>query len=111
MTQKKPIPARLSEETLRRLDVAADKLHLQHRSDVIRFSVKTFLDYLDRNGVESLWPGYAEELRNMDGRRTQSPSVHLTVTGNGNHVSADPRIAAESRAEYTTPKKRRGKKP
>jgi hypothetical protein len=64
----KPIPVRIPEEWLPRIDAVADKLGT-NRSRLIAFSGQTFAEYVEHNGGASLPPDWAEILADMDGRR------------------------------------------
>ena len=68
MAKAKPIPVRLSDEIIDRLDRAAKRAHLSSRTEVIKICVASFLDYFEREGVASLPLNWEEILRSMDGR-------------------------------------------
>lgn len=64
----KPIPVRIPEQWLPRIDAVAEKLGT-NRSRLIAFSGQTFAEFVERNGGASLPPDWSEILADMDGRR------------------------------------------
>jgi hypothetical protein len=64
----KPIPVRIPEEWLPRIDAVARKLGT-NRARLIAFSGQTFAEFFEKNGVSSMPPNWSEIFDNMDGRR------------------------------------------
>ena len=64
----KPIPVRIPEEWLPRIDAVARKLGT-NRARLIAFSGQTFAELFEDNGVSSMPPNWSEIFDNMDGRR------------------------------------------
>ena len=64
----KPIPVRIPEEWLPRIDAVADTLGT-NRSRLIAFAGQTFAEYVEKNGGAFLPPDWAAILADMDGRR------------------------------------------
>jgi hypothetical protein len=64
----KPIPVRIPEEWLPRIDAVARKLGT-NRARLIAFSGQTFAEFFEENGVSSMPPNWSEIFDNMDGRR------------------------------------------
>ena len=62
----RPIPVRLKEDVIRRLDAVADAASLD-RSDVIKLCLKRFLDELDAK-PEMLLRDWSGILKTLDGR-------------------------------------------
>jgi uncharacterized protein (DUF1778 family) len=89
MASTKPIPIRLTAETIRNLDSAAEVLGFQNRTDIIKLCVKSFLQEMDRHGRITLPLEWREMLDQMDGRR---PALKV----------------AESRSGYGTKKRKAG---
>jgi len=69
-----PIPVRIPEEWLPRIDAAAEKLGT-NRSRLIAFSGQTFAEYVEKKGVSALPPGLSEILADMDGRLHRKDSA------------------------------------
>jgi len=69
----KPIPVRIPEQWLPRIDAVAEKLGT-NRSRLIAFSGQTFAEFVERNGGASLPPDWSEILADMDGRRHRTPA-------------------------------------
>ena len=68
MAETKPIPVRLTPEILARLDNVADKTGLGNRAAVIKLCLSSFLKYIEKEGISSIQPGWAEILSDLDGR-------------------------------------------
>ena len=64
----KPIPVRIPEEWLPRIDSVARKLGT-NRARLIAFSGQTFAEFFEKNGVSSMPPDWNEIFDNMVGRR------------------------------------------
>lgn len=71
VAEQKPIPVRLSEEILFRLDAAAQTFG-HKRAQLIRFLIVSWLDYFDRNGRDALPPNCEVWLRETDGRTREA---------------------------------------
>lgn len=68
MPEGKPIPVRLSEELIVRLDKTAEALGTK-RAALIRLCLTGFLDYYEANGGQILMPANWKELmQQLDGR-------------------------------------------
>ncbi len=64
----KPIPVRIPEEWLPRIDAVAKQLGT-NRARLIAFSGQTFAEFFEEHGVTSMPPNWSEIFDNMDGRR------------------------------------------
>lgn len=93
MAESKPIPVRLSEDILERLDRVAERMG-SNRAALIRFCTQTFLKHMETNGVRDLPPDWRQILEAMDGRTSRHQA-----------------IVAEAPVSYKTPKKRAKKQP
>jgi hypothetical protein len=71
VAEKKPIPVRLSEEAIGRLDSAAKRMG-SDRSSLIRMLVSRWLDYFERAGADALPFDFETALKSLDGRTTLS---------------------------------------
>lgn len=67
MAETKPIPVRLEDELIKRIDLAAAKMGT-NRAAMIRFLVKTFIDDFEQRGLKSLPHDWQEIMRFQDGR-------------------------------------------
>jgi hypothetical protein len=74
----KPIPVRIPEEWLPRIDAVARKLGT-NRARLIAFSGQTFAEFFEKNGVSSMPPNWSEIFDNMDGRRRRKGTSNGTV--------------------------------
>lgn len=70
----RPIPVRLSDEMIHRLDAAAGKLH-SNRANLIRFCLDTWLDHHATHGEAVLPPDWEQLQAEYDGRRTNRDVV------------------------------------
>jgi|SRR5579862_528462 len=78
----KPTPIRLDEQTVKRLDEAANRLG-SNRAAIIRLCTRTFLDHFESHGgIASLPLDWREILRSMDGRT----SAAQIPSGQGDNV-------------------------
>ncbi|MFO7870041.1 MAG: ribbon-helix-helix domain-containing protein [Kiritimatiellia bacterium] len=68
MTASKPIPVKLSEGLVQRLDRVSEKTGLGNRSALIRLCLRSFLDYYEKKGKVSLPVNWREILEWEDGR-------------------------------------------
>lgn len=68
MAETKPIPIRLTDDTLKRLDRVAERTGLGNRASVIKLCLSSFLDYIEKEGITSMQPGWSDILSNLDGR-------------------------------------------
>jgi hypothetical protein len=91
MARKRPIPVKLSQETICRLDRAAQSV-LINRSDVIRMCIGAFLRDFEARGRSSI-PTDWQTL------------IYSEVSGNHNRVS----LVAEPHARYAVRERKRGK--
>ena len=64
----KPIPVRIPEEWLPRIDAVAKELGT-NRARLIAFSGQTFAEFFEKHGVTSMPPNWSEIFDSMDGRR------------------------------------------
>lgn len=69
MLKSKPIPVKLPQDLIDRLDIVSQTTGLSNRSQVIRLCVKSFLDYFEEHGEAALPFNWREVLVEMD-RRT-----------------------------------------
>lgn len=81
MAETKPIPIRLTEEMINRLDRAAVKAHMSNRTEVMKVCITSFLEYFETHGEATLPLDWAEILKDMDGRTQRYPEkvVELKV--------------------------------
>jgi len=70
----KPIPVRLSEEDIHRLDDAAARLGLSSRSDLIKLAVGAMVNHIQKTGGLQLPADWKGILESMDGRTKKSAS-------------------------------------
>ena len=73
MARSKPIPVKLSEELISRLDAVSSTTGLNNRSAVIKFCLSTFLDYVEQQKLTGLPAEWSEILRLLDGRSSKRP--------------------------------------
>lgn len=92
MAQTKPIPVRLSNELIDRLDRAAKAAHLSNRTEVIKLCISSFLDYFEAHGKASLPLDWEEMLASLDGRTRPGKVLHLD--------RQESAMVAESEATY-----------
>jgi hypothetical protein len=69
MAETKPIPVRLSNEMIARLDQAAVKAHLSNRTEVIKLCISSFLEYFEAHDHAELPLNWEEMIACLDGRR------------------------------------------
>jgi predicted DNA-binding protein len=67
----KPIPVRLPEWIIDKLDAAAGKLGYT-RAGLIRYTVETWVDYHDKHGAAALPADWERIIREFDGRTVES---------------------------------------
>jgi len=93
MSESKPIPVRLSDDVLERLEKAAEKIGVETRAAVIKLCLTSFLDYYEKHGYEDLKPAWEKIRKEMDGR----------------YSARDPEIlkAAVPKGEYTSSRRKR----
>jgi predicted DNA-binding protein len=65
MKATKPIPVRLPEYLIQRLDSIVDMRPGVTRAAMIRYMIETWLDYTEKNGIPSNWE---EIMKRLDGR-------------------------------------------
>lgn len=68
MAETKPIPVRLTDDTLKRLDRVAERTGLGNRASVIKLCLSSFLDYIEKEGITRMQPGWSDILSDLDGR-------------------------------------------
>jgi metal-responsive CopG/Arc/MetJ family transcriptional regulator len=68
MTRARPIPVKLSDELIARLDSVSKRSGLNNRSAVIKFCCKTFCDYIDRMHIAGLPDEWRQILTDLDQR-------------------------------------------
>lgn len=91
VAEQKPIPVRLSEDIISRLDEAAGKIG-SNRAALIRLCTQTFLDHLDKAGFGAMPMDWQNIIEESDGRRV----AYL----NENKSSESPPIPALVKATY-----------
>lgn len=64
----RPIPVRLPDDLVVRLDAAAKRIG-SNRAALIRFCTETWLSHYERTGVASMPPDWETIIRSYDGRR------------------------------------------
>ena len=96
MARSKPIPVKLSDEIIARLDRVSLSSGLNNRSAVIKFCLNAFLDHLDKTGITGLPNDWKEILRDLDGRTHRYTQQRL--------------LAADGAESYNQQRKRRTKK-
>lgn len=94
MGESKPIPVRLSDEVIKRLDAVAKKSGLESRTAVIKLCLSAFLDSYEADGAAALPREWKKLLRDTDGR-SHRYSLVAEVNGHNNeiHVSAPAPVA------------------
>jgi hypothetical protein len=103
MAATKPIPVRLDQNTIKRLDGAAKRLG-SNRAALIKFCAKTFVDHFERHGgIASLPPDWRELLREQNSRTRESRLVRVPPTKN------KPPDPADERRRNHSAKRTRGK--
>lgn len=68
MSETKPIPVRLPQATIDRLDAAAKKIGT-NRAALIRFCSEMWLDYFEAHGKAAMPSDWQEIIKGFDGRR------------------------------------------
>lgn len=68
MAPSNPIPVRLTDELLARIDAVLSVTGIQTRSAFIKFCVVTFLDYYEKHGNAALPPDWEAILKGQDQR-------------------------------------------
>jgi hypothetical protein len=105
MAVTKPMSFRLTKEWLARLDKAAEKMHLSNRTEVMKFCLSTFLDHLEKEGIEYLPANWPAMMREMDGR-THRYDAKLEVNGDHNQTVFSPKAGVV----YKIHRSRKGKR-
>lgn len=98
MSQTKPIPVRLNQQVLERLDAVVENTGFDTRTEIIKLCLILFLDALEQNNYKLPGWNIDEMLKMMDGR---------TYRYSGE--KPDLRMVAEGKREYKTTKKKRGR--
>ena len=80
MSEGRPIPVRLTEDTIKRLDDVANSTGLGHRTAVIKMCLKTFLDHFEAEGEAALPLNWKQIMHEQDGR---SSRYHIAAEANG----------------------------
>ena len=83
----KPIPVRLPEDVIARLDAAAESLGLDNRSEVIKLCISTFVKHVEMHGKLCLPMDWEEILKDMDGR-THRYAKKVDMSMRGKQVAA-----------------------
>ena len=79
MAEQKPIPIRLSQDVIDRLDEQAAMMG-SNRAALIRYCTKTFLDHIEKTGMGGLPADWQSIVAQSDGRRKESePAPRLKV--------------------------------
>ena len=107
MSEGKPIPVRLSEEIISRLDSVAKSSGLANRTAVIKLCVGSFLDHFEKTGTSALPLDWKEILREQDGR-THRYAVVAEANGHNSTVIVNHGPAAKTHYTKSKPKKRKG---
>lgn len=107
MSEAKPIPVRLSEEVIKRLDAVALKSGLDNRTAVIKLCIGSFLDHFEKAGTAALPLDWKEVLKIQDGR-THRYAVVAEANGHGNTVIIN---HGTKPAHYTKSKPKKRKAP
>ena len=76
MARAKPIPVKLSDEMISRLDKVSRDSGLNNRSSVIKFCLAKFLEYVEENEVQGL-PGDFKAI--LDGLDARKPAKELAT--------------------------------
>lgn len=96
MPEAKPIPVRLGDEVIARLDAAANRIG-SNRAALIRLCLSTFLDYFERRGgIAALPPDWSELFREQDGRTLSGKTISNVAYGNHGNVTQTFTQAASS---------------
>ena len=108
----KPIPVRIPEDWLERIDRAAKRLGT-NRARLIAFCAQTFADSFERTGIASMPPNWKEILNSMDGRKTiyssHRPSGYsLNEKSNSKIAAVEQSLVSGEGVSYR--KRRRAKK-
>ena len=108
VAEQKPIPVRLSEDIISRLDEAAGKIG-SNRAALIRLCTQTFLDHLDQAGFGAMPMDWQNIIEESDGRRI----AHLNETKTSDSPPIPPLVKVKYRAKMGGRKttKRSTKKP
>ena len=115
MSDSRPLPIRLSSETIHRLDVATRSLNLGNRSQVIKLCLLAFLEAFERDSHAVLPLNWRRVLAAADGRRL--PLTEDFSSPNRNKLLAaenrpdQPGPAYKKRADISYPQPKRNSKP
>jgi hypothetical protein len=103
VAESKPIPVRLGEDLIKRLDQAAERIG-SNRAAVIRMLITQWLDEFERRGVIHLPPNWPEIMQGLDARTKKS---QVTERQTGPAVKAPPLPAkSEGRRSHQVSKTR-----
>ena len=69
MSEGKPIPVRLSNDLIKKLDQVANDVHLGTRTDLIKLCLVSFLEYFEKHKEAKLPLDWKEMLDDLDGRK------------------------------------------
>jgi len=107
MSEGKPTPVRLTDETLQRLDLAAKKMGLGNRTSLIKMSITSFLEYFEQTGMAGLPLNWKEIIHKLDGRSQRYKNFNIIANSvvNGDIVNHNGLKVAEKPAHYGTEKK------
>jgi hypothetical protein len=78
----KPIPVRIPEEWLPRLDSVAERLGT-NRARLIAFCAQTFAEHFELHGEAAMPPDWPDILNSLDGRKKRQ-SVYPAYRSRGN---------------------------
>lgn len=82
MSETKPIPIRLSDDLIKRLDDVSAQLG-SNRAAVARFCVQTFVEYFERHGSACLPPNWKDILASLDNRTALSKTPLARTVDHG----------------------------
>lgn len=74
MAETKPIPVRLGDDVIKRLDAVAGRIG-SNRASVMRLLVNTWLDDFELKGKACLPPNWERLMNELDGRTKQATNV------------------------------------
>ena len=83
MPETKPIPVRLPEELIARLDACARKVPGNNRAGLIRYLIEAFVEEFEIKGKAMLPESWEQVLQSFDGRRRATTSYGTGVVEAG----------------------------
>ena len=87
MAETKPIPVRLGQDKIDRLDAAAKRIG-NNRAGVIRFLVDSWLADFEKRGVASLPPNWEQIIAAADNRTRESKAFNAELNEAANSASS-----------------------